>query len=140
MRRVMARRSIPQSLVLVFATSAAGWVIRFAPLGLPAFVVKYGGSMLWALLISWIVSAFFPERRLVEAGLISGCVASGVEFFKLYRSPWMDAFRGTLPGVVLLGRHFSGWDILAYWVAIGCGVVLDGRMRGVGRARAKQDS
>jgi hypothetical protein len=41
----------------------------------------------------------------------------------------MDAFRHTLPGVLLLGRYFSVRDIAAYWIAIGLGVWLDARLR-----------
>lgn len=41
------------SLALMLATIAAGLAVRLAPLGLPLFVVKYGGSMLWALMVYW---------------------------------------------------------------------------------------
>jgi hypothetical protein len=41
----------------------------------------------------------------------------------------MDAFRLTLPGMILLGRFFSVRDIVAYWVAIGAAAWLDGRIR-----------
>jgi hypothetical protein len=47
----------------------------------------------------------------------------------LYHSPELDAFRLTLPGILLLGRFFSAWDILAYWSAIAAGVLLDRRIR-----------
>jgi hypothetical protein len=49
--------------------------------------------------------------------------SSGV---KLYRVPWLDAFRLTLPGVILLGRYFSIRDIVAYWIAIALGAIIDG--------------
>jgi hypothetical protein len=61
--------------------------------------------------------------------LVAGAFATGVEFFKLYHSPGMDAFRLTLPGMILLGRFFSVRDIVAYWVAIGAAAWLDGRIR-----------
>jgi hypothetical protein len=61
--------------------------------------------------------------------LVAGAVATGVEFFKLYHSPAMDAFRMTLPGMILLGRYFSVRDIVAYWVAIGLAAWVDGRIR-----------
>ena len=99
------------------------------PLGLPGFVVKYAGSMLWALMIYWIVSAVLPTWRLWVVAVVAGGIATGVELFKLYRSPGMDAFRVTMPGMLLLGRYFSWWDVVAYWVAIGVGVVVDGWMR-----------
>ena len=56
---------------------------------------------------------------------IAGAVATAVEFFKLYHAPALDTFRHTVPGILLLGRIFSAWDILAYWAAIGIGASTD---------------
>jgi Protein of unknown function (DUF2809) len=125
----MTPRPLTLSFALCFATIVAGIVIRFAPIGLPATVVKYGGSMLWALMIYWIVSTMLGRWRVETAALIAGLIATAVEFFKLYRSPGMDAFRLTLPGILVLGRYFSVWDIVAYWIAIGAGAWLDRSMR-----------
>jgi len=125
----MTPRPLTRSIALILVTVAAGLGIRLVPLGLPQFVVKYAGSMLWALMIYWIVSTLAPRLRLPVAAAISGCLATAVEFFKLYHSPAMDAFRLTLPGMLLLGKYFSGWDILAYWIAIGLGALLDNSLR-----------
>jgi hypothetical protein len=126
----MLPRQFTRSLVLVLVTMAAGLTVRLVPLGLPPFVVKYAGSMLWAAMIYWIVSTLFPSWRLLNAVLVSGAIATAVEFFKLYRSQSMDAFRLTLPGTLLLGRYFSGWDIVAYWLAIAIAALLDNEIRG----------
>jgi hypothetical protein len=125
----MKPRPLRSSLALFVATVVAGLAVRMAPLGLPTVVVKYGGSMLWAVMIYWIASTALARWRLPVVGLVAGAVATGVEFFKLYRSPGMDAFRLTLPGMILLGRYFSVRDIAAYWVAIGIAVWLDERIR-----------
>lgn len=118
------RRVMVYGLAMV-VTLALGILLRFAPLGLPAPVVKYGGSTMWALMIYWVLTVvsggWGPGRLLVVAGV----VATAVEFLKLYRTPWLDAFRMTLPGILLLGKYFSVWDILAYWVAIAAGAALD---------------
>ena len=125
----MKPRTLKSSLVLFFITVMAGLAVRMAPLGLPAVVVKYGGSMMWAVMIYWIASTALLQWRLPVVGLVAGAIATGVEFFKLYHSPGMDAFRLTLPGMILLGRYFSVRDIVAYWVAIGVAAWLDGRIR-----------
>jgi len=106
-----------------------GLGFRFVQVGLPFFVVKYAGSALWALMIYWIVSTICLSSRILPVFLLSGFVATAVEFFKLYHSPSLDAFRLTLPGILLLGRFFSGWDILAYWLAIACGALIDRAIR-----------
>ena len=125
----MPFRPLLLSLALMLATIAAGLAVRFAPLGLPLFVVKYGGSMLWALMVYWIVSALLPSWRFLAVALVAGTLTTAVEFFKLYHSPGLDAFRLTLPGVLLLGRFFSVWDIGAYWPAIVIGAFVDQRIR-----------
>jgi hypothetical protein len=125
----MKPRPLKTSLALFLVTVMAGLAVRMAPLGLPVVVVKYGGSMLWAVMIYWVVSAALARWCLPMVGLIAGATATGVEFFKLYHSPAMDAFRLTLTGMILLGRYFSVRDIVAYWVAIGLAVWVDGRIR-----------
>ena len=126
----MKPRTHWSSLALFLVTVMAGLTVRMAPLGLPAVVVKYGGSMLWAVMIYWVASTALARWRLTVVGLVAGAIATAVEFFKLYRSPAVDAFRTTLAGTLLLGRHFSMKDILAYWIAIAAGFVFDAKLRG----------
>ena len=123
MREFERRRLI--SVGLALGAVVLGLGVRFLHLGLPWVVVKYGGSMLWAVLIFWIFSALIPQWPPVRVALLAGIVATAVEVFKLYRSPGMDAFRLTLAGKLMLGRVFSGWDIAAYWVAIAAGMALE---------------
>jgi Protein of unknown function (DUF2809) len=125
----MPSRPLGLSLALMLATVAGGLSVRFAPLGLPPLIVKYGGSTLWALMLYWIVSTLLPSWRLPAAALLTGVLATAVEFVKLYHSPGLDAFRLTLPGVLLLGRFFSVWDIAAYWLAIIVGAFVDKALR-----------
>jgi hypothetical protein len=124
----MKPRPIGLSLMLMLLTVALGAAVRFARIGLPAVVVKYGGSIFWALMIYWVVSTVAPRLRWGGAA-VAGLLATAVEFFKLYRSPAVDAFRLTLPGILLLGRYFSVWDIVAYWIAILAGAAVDLHLR-----------
>lgn len=110
-------------------TIALGLALRLARLGLPYPVIKYGGSMLWALMIYWIVSFLRPRWSLLRCALASTTLAFGVELFKLYHEPLLDAFRLTLPGAILLGRVFSASDLIAYGVAMTLGVQADRAMR-----------
>jgi hypothetical protein len=73
--------------------------------------------------------AFLPSLRIISGALLTAGITTAVEFFKLHHSPALDGFRLTLPGILLLGRIFSVWDILAYWLAILAGVFLDVRIR-----------
>lgn len=125
----MRGRSLASSVLLIVFTVAAGLIIRMAPLGLPNVVGKYGGSLLWALMIYWIISSVWPRWSLLRSAIVSGVIALFVELFKLYHTPTLDAFRLTLPGKLLLGRVFSLWDLVAYAVAITVGVVADREIR-----------
>jgi hypothetical protein len=94
-------------------------------LGLPAPVVKYGGSMLWAAMVFFLVaiSASNLSRRSIT--LIAAAIAVAVELFRLVHAPWLDAFRLTTTGALLLGRVFSLWNMLAYGIGIALAVWLD---------------
>jgi len=118
------RRLVVYGAVMA-VTLLAGLGMRFGSLGLPGFAVKYGGSTMWALMIYWVVALVLRGSGPGGVMVLAGMVATAVEFLKLYRTPSLDAFRGTLPGILLLGKYFSVWDIVAYWVAIGVGAVVD---------------
>ena len=107
-KETMTPRPVARSVALILITVAAGLVLRMAPLGLPAFVVKYGGSTMWAVMIDWIASAVLARWRPAAVVLISGMIATAVEFFKLYQSPGMDAFRATLAGKCCWGGTSRG--------------------------------
>jgi hypothetical protein len=94
-------------------------------LGLPAFIVKYGGSMLWATMVFFLVAIAAPARSRSSVALISAAIAICVELFRLVHTPWLDAFRLTMAGALLLGRIFSLWNLLAYAVGIGLAMLLD---------------
>lgn len=125
----MPGRPLALSLLLVVGTIAAGLMLRLTHVGLPFAVVKYGGSMLWALMIYWIVSSFRPHWQVTTSALAAMIAATTVELFKLVHAPWLDAFRLTLPGALLLGRVFALWDLAAYAVAIAIGALADRAVR-----------
>ena len=125
----MPSRPIPVSALLILGTIAAGLTLRLAHLGLPFVVTKYGGSFLWALMIYWIVSTLCPRWPIPRAALAAGVIATTVELFKLYHAPWLDTFRLTLTGALLLGRIFSIWDLIFYALAITAGALADHMIR-----------
>jgi hypothetical protein len=94
-------------------------------LGLPAFVVKYGGSVLWAAMVFFLVAIGASKLSRGHVALISAFIAIGVELFRLVHAPWLDTFRLTTAGALLLGRIFSPWNMLAYGVGIVLGMWLD---------------
>jgi hypothetical protein len=94
-------------------------------LGVPASIVKYGGSVLWGAMVFVLVAIAASGLSRRSAALIAALIAICVELFRLVRPPWLDAFRLTLAGALLLGRIFSPWNMLAYGFGIMLAVVLD---------------
>jgi len=94
-------------------------------LGLPAFIVKYGGSVLWGTMVYFLVAIAASHLSRRSITLISAVIAVAVELFRLVHTPALDAFRLTLAGALLLGRIFSPWDMIAYGVGIVLAIGLD---------------
>ncbi|WP_419804687.1 DUF2809 domain-containing protein [Terriglobus sp.] len=128
--RVEKTRPLTLSVLLLLVTPVLGIAIRFAHMGLPWSFRKYGGSVLWAMMIYWLVSTLLPRVRLIPTALLAEAVAVAVEFLKRLHTPALEHFRGTLAGVLLLGREFSNQDIVAYSIAITCAATVDAKLRG----------
>ena len=112
---------------LCLAVIACGLALRGLgfQLGLPAFVVKYGGSLLWGTMVFFLVALLLPRRPRATTALVALAIAICVELFRLVHMPWLDAFRLTTAGALLLGRIFSVWNMVAYVVGIVVGAGLD---------------
>jgi len=120
-------RRIGIKLGLALVVIALGLGVRFfgRGLGLPIGIVKYGGSVLWATMVFFLVAALLPRLPRPRLARIAMGIAVGVELVRLVHAPWLDAFRLTLAGALLLGQIFSVWNLLAYAVGILLGVVVD---------------
>ncbi|MCK1362143.1 DUF2809 domain-containing protein [Bradyrhizobium sp. 199] len=112
---------------LAFAVIVCGLSLRWYgfPLGLPAFVVKYGGSLLWATMVFLLAGVLLPQLSRNQLSAIAAVIAVVVEFSRLVHTPWLDAFRLATAGALLLGRIFSPWNLVAYAVGIVFGVWID---------------
>lgn len=91
-----------------------GLLTRWPALNLPAEFAKYAGSAIWGAMVFCVVGAIRPQW---PVGWIAGSallIASATEFSQLLHPEWLDAFRRTTVGVLLLGRFFSWGDIAAY--------------------------
>ncbi|MDA9522446.1 hypothetical protein XI06_19700 [Bradyrhizobium sp. CCBAU 11434] len=112
---------------LALVVIACGLSLRWYgfQLGLPAFMVKYGGSLLWATMVFLLVGVLLPQLTRTQLAAIALVIAIAVEFSRLVHTPWLDAFRLTTAGALLLGRIFSLWNVLAYAIGIACGVWID---------------
>jgi hypothetical protein len=120
-----------QRLAALFLIIISGLLLRrFGySVDLPFVVVKYGGSLLWGsmvyFLLAFAVGGLSTRIRPAGIATIALAVAICVELFRLYHTPWLDAFRLTTAGALLLGRVFSLWNIVAYAFGIAAAYALD---------------
>jgi Protein of unknown function (DUF2809) len=113
-------------LCLALAVIAAGLGLRLVPVGLPAAVVKWGGSVLWAWMVYCLVAALLWRRGPLAIGSVAILIATAVELSRLYRAPGLDAFRLTMAGKLLLGKVFEPWHFVVYAAAIAAAALADG--------------
>jgi hypothetical protein len=114
------------------AASAAiisGSILRLVPVGLPYFIVKYGGSTIWGAMVYAMVAFCIPFARLRTIVFVALSIAVLSEIFRLYQTPDLNAFRRTLAGQLLLGRIFSFWNIVAYAAGIMLAAAVDQSFR-----------
>lgn len=110
----------------------AGLVWRSALLPLSAFLRKYGGDALWALLIFLLIRFLQPRLKVTSSAVFAFAIAVTVEVGQLCHAPWIEAIRGTRLGALILGTTFNWPDIPAYAAGILAGALLD---RGCARGR-----
>ena len=129
------RAGIALGVALVVITLGLALRIYGRGLGLPTLIVKYGGSLLWATMVYFLLAAPLPRLSWRQLGLIALVVAVIVEASRLIHTPWLDGFRLTLTGALLLGRIFSLWNIVAYAAGILLGVGIDRAVTAFAQAR-----
>jgi Protein of unknown function (DUF2809) len=118
------RRSAICALLLVI-TIPIGLAVRLLPLGLPWFLYKYLGSLLWAVALYWFLAALLPRLRSRTVAALAILIAIILELSRLIPIAPIDAFRLTFAGKILLGRFFSIKNIAAYLLAIVLTATLD---------------
>jgi hypothetical protein len=120
-------RTALRRAALALVVIACGLSLRWYGflLGLPAFVVKYGGSLLWATMVFLLAGVLLPRLSRVQIASVAAVIALVVEFSRLAHAPWLDSFRLTTAGALLLGRIFSLWNLVAYAIGISLGVWID---------------
>ncbi len=109
----------------VVVTIGAGLASRRWPQVLPAFLGKYPGDVLWALMVFFGLGAVFNTTstgRLAAGVAAFSCV---IEVLKLYQAPWAVALRHTTAGHLVFGQVFSWENFAAYAVGISLGVLIE---------------
>jgi hypothetical protein len=122
---ISLQRSRPIYLIATALVIGTGLLWRSGLFPLPDFVAKYGGDLLWALVVFLCFGIAFHRSSTVRIALVAVCFAWSVEFLQLYHAPWIDGIRSTRLGRLVLGTMFNSPDLLAYVIGIALGALAE---------------
>jgi hypothetical protein len=88
-----------------------------------AWVEGYSGDILYEMAWMFFCVGLWPAIARAKQGLLKlalgvFAVTAGFEFLQRWQPPWLQAWRATLPGKLILGTTFVPWDFFYY--ALGC--------------------
>jgi hypothetical protein len=139
---VSAARRKPRSrltyALLGIVVIVLGLTIRSPTVPVPAFVAKYAGDALWALLMFLGFGWLFPPRSTGQIAILAVAFSCAIEFSQLYHEPWIDDLRATWFGHLVLGDTFAWADIAAYLVGIACGAGAEAAVQSCTRLEGDQ--
>jgi hypothetical protein len=102
---------------------ALGLASRSYPGLFPAFLGKYPGDTLWALMVFCGLGFLNPDCSTARLAFYALLISYADELSQLYQAPWINQIRGTSIGHLILGSTFSWLDMLAYTVGAAIGVI-----------------
>ena len=120
-----ARRNRPFYVLLAALVLGGGLLWRSRFLQLPPFASKYGGDLLWALLVFCGLAFTLHRASTLRLALIALGFAWAIEFSQMYHAEWIDRIRSMRIGALILGSTFNWPDLLAYAIGISVGALFD---------------
>jgi hypothetical protein len=92
---------------------------------LPAFVARYAGDTLWAVMAFGAIALVRPRWSTLRVALAALTVSSAVEVSQLYHAPWIDSIRDNRVGALALGSGFVWSDLLCYTAGVAFCVAVE---------------
>jgi hypothetical protein len=117
---------------LAVATIATGLATRRVPAAFPEVLATFGGDVLWATLVYWLLAWLRPSAAAPRLACAAGLAALAVECSQLLHPAAGGAWPIGLAHFVL-GQGFLWSDLACYAVGIGLAWALD--RGGVARRR-----
>ncbi|EKS37139.1 DUF2809 domain-containing protein [Afipia broomeae] len=111
-------------LIISLLIIGLGLVTRWPALG-HHILLKFLGSALWGSLIYCAAVILWPKAGSWKLAIGSAIFSATIEFSQLWHTPSLDRIRDTTLGVLLIGKYFSWWDIMSYFVGIMIAWIVD---------------
>ncbi|MGI2326899.1 DUF2809 domain-containing protein [Planococcus sp. YIM B11945] len=102
-----------------------GLAIRAYASALSTFLADHAGDALWAMKVYFGCRFFLVYKKIRLAASLSLLFCFSVEFSQLYQAEWINQFRETTVGALILGHGFLLIDLLRYAAGIGIAAALD---------------
>lgn len=112
-------------LLAFVLTIFAGLASRHFWQVLPAFLGKYPGDVLWALMVFFGLGAIFHTASSALLSVEALGFSFGIEFLKLCNAPWLANIRHTTLGHLVFGSVFSWQNLVAYAIGVIIGAMID---------------
>lgn len=97
------KRSRLLYLTLILITMIMGLSTRYASNLLPRVIVDYGGDLLWALMVFFMIGFLFPKVSTFKVGMLALGFSFLIELSQLYQAPWFNVIRDNRLGRLVLG-------------------------------------
>ena len=123
-------------VALALATIAVGLAVHRGRVPSSAAARDVLGDALWAVMMTWWVSAAAPGASLRARAAAALAICLAVEAIQLWRTPALDALRATTAGHLVLGSGFDPRDLAAYAAGVLAAVALERAALGRRRPRA----
>ena len=112
-------------IALAFATIIVGLTVHLHGGALPPAARDVLGDALWAMMVTWVISAIVPNVALPWRAAAAATVCLVVEFSQLVDQPALNAIRRTAVGHLVLGNSFDPRDLVAYLAGVIASVLFD---------------
>ena len=112
-------------VALAVGTIALGLLVHRGGGALPPALRDVAGDALWAVMMTWWISALVPHARLSRRAAAALAVCVCVELSQLVRDPGLNALRATTLGHLLLGSDFDPRDLFAYTAGVLAAVLFE---------------
>jgi Protein of unknown function (DUF2809) len=100
--------------ILTILTMALGLGVRHLWQYLPDWINIWIGDFIWAIMLFWACRTVFVYSNPRKMTLLLILFCWFIETSQQFHTPWLDAFRATTFGGLLLGHGFLWSDMAAY--------------------------
>jgi hypothetical protein len=121
----MRIRSRALYAAIAVATIGAGLATRRNPDWFPAPIAEYGGDVLWAMMMFWIVAIIWRSWPTIRIATVAIAISIAVELSQLYRAEWIETIRAGRAGALVLGSGFLWSDLVCYGLGVGLAAAFD---------------